>query len=67
MGVESPIDANRPDEDLATFHDQLGSEDIAFVDGLSSEIEAVIENTTELQRYEYVIGDVSDYSALHVK
>lgn len=61
MGVESPSDDNQAGEDLVTLQNTLDSEAITFVDRLSAEVETVIEDAADLQRYEYVIGDVSDY------
>jgi len=57
MGVESPSDG-ADEADIGPFAETLGSENIAFVDALNSQIDALIENTTEL-RLDYVLGDVS--------
>lgn len=60
MGVESTADENQAGEDLATLQETLGSEDIVYVDSLNADINTLLTNTAAL-RYDYVIGDVSDY------
>lgn len=63
MGVESPAEEDSSGADMESLHETLGSEAIAFVDTLSTEIEAVITDAGDLQRYDYVIGDVADYGS----
>lgn len=60
MGVESPTE-NEATEELASLQDTLDSEHIIYVDSLTNEIETVIDEASGLHRYEYVIGEISDY------
>ncbi len=60
MGVESPTE-NQGGEELSSLQDTLGSEQITFVDTLVSDIESVIAESSNLHRYEYVIGEVTNY------
>jgi exodeoxyribonuclease VII large subunit len=61
MGVESPTDDDTAGTDLVSLQETLDTDEIVFVDSLSSEIDAAIADAADLHRYEYVIGEVSDY------
>lgn len=60
MSVESST-AEQSAGELAAFQDILESNQIAFTDTLTDEIETVIAEASRLQRYEYVVGTVTDY------
>ncbi|UPM45274.1 exodeoxyribonuclease VII large subunit [Halocatena salina] len=60
MGVESPTETQATEE-LTSLQDTLESDQIAFVDTVATEIETVLEAASELHRYEYVIGEVTNY------
>lgn len=59
MGVESSTERRNSDE-LAAIQNRLGSEQVASVDTLDDEIKTVIDESSRLQRFEYVIGTVDD-------
>ncbi|MCU4975713.1 exodeoxyribonuclease VII large subunit [Halobacteria archaeon AArc-m2/3/4] len=60
MGVESFPNNDDSEATLETLHDVLDTEDVTFVDALNDEIGTLLENSSAL-RYDYVVGDVSDY------
>lgn len=60
MCVDSTTETQRSTE-LVSLQDTLDSEQIAFVDTLDDEITTVIAESSRLQRYDYVVGEVSNY------
>lgn len=60
MGVESTTE-NQDTEELASLQNTLDSEQIAFVDTVAEEIATVIDDASRPHRYEYIVGEVSDY------
>lgn len=60
MGVESQTE-NQTTGELASLQNTLDSEQVTFSDTLANEIEAVVEETSSLHRYDYVVGMVSNY------
>lgn len=63
MGVESLAD-NQAGTELAAVQETLDTDgEIAFVDAVADEIETVIDEISTLQRFEYVVGNVSGYGA----
>lgn len=60
MGVESTTE-NQDTEELASLQDTLNSEQVAFVDTVAEEIATVIDDASRPHRYEYIVGEVSDY------
>jgi exodeoxyribonuclease VII large subunit len=60
MGIESG-DQEPAETTRESLTDTLGTENVAFVDELNNEIASVIE-ASDAGRFDYVVGDVSDYS-----
>lgn len=61
MGVESSTERQNVGE-LGSVQNAVGpDEEITSIDALTTEIEAVIDRTSNLHQHDYVVGEVSDY------
>jgi exodeoxyribonuclease VII large subunit len=61
MGVESgDDDVIGATDDIQALSAELGTEQLAFVDDLNTQIADLVEDTPALE-CEYIIGDISDY------
>jgi exodeoxyribonuclease VII large subunit len=60
MGIESGSGDTKNMNDHASLTTELGSEDIAFVNEINTQIADLIEGTQTLA-HEYILGDISDY------
>ncbi len=58
MGIDP--DTQAKETPLETHGETLGSDNITFVDALNNQISDVVEQTPTL-KYDYILGDVSDY------
>jgi len=58
MGIDP--DTQAKETPLKTHRETLGSDNITFVDALNNQISDVVEHTSSL-KYDYILGDVSDY------
>lgn len=60
MGDESSSETQSNGK-LAALQDTLDSDQVAYVNTLSDDIETVVDEASTLQRYDYVIGEVSNH------
>ena len=61
MGIESGSGDTKEMNDHASLRRELGSEDIAFVNDINTQIGDLVEGSPAIE-HEYILGDISDYS-----